>query len=60
MPLTTVVSVTSTQEKVPLCSCNWEGTRQPATKPGISAAWREANAHARDEHGETAGRKRDG
>lgn len=50
MPLTTVTTVTSTGEKVPLCSCNWQGEKTNDT----SAAWREADKHAQT-HGERAG-----
>jgi len=54
MPLTTVVNVSASQSKRPLCSCGWEGETHPDNRD----AWREANAHARNEHGTTAGRQR--
>lgn len=50
MPLTTVTNVTSTGQKMPLCSCGWEGTKTSDN----SGAWREADTHAQT-HGERAG-----
>jgi hypothetical protein len=58
MPLTTVVNVTAGGKRA-ICSCSWEGDTIPGTSPDTArAAWREANRHARDAHGGTAGRPR--